>query len=57
MLASAALEILGGMSSFWLARTPAADALSSPWGARAFFADFPRKPDWLRFGLPANERA
>ena len=58
MLERAGLEIIGGTSLFRLARTPAADALFDHLGrAGIFVRTFPDNASWLRFGLPANERA
>jgi cobalamin biosynthetic protein CobC len=57
-LESAGLEIIGGTSLFRLTRTPEADVLFLHLGrAGIFVRAFPDNPDWLRFGLPANEAA
>jgi cobalamin biosynthetic protein CobC len=58
ILSGAALTIVGGTSLFRLVRTPPAGALFAHLGrAGIFVRAFPEHPDWLRFGLPANEDA
>jgi len=51
------LDIVGGTSLFRLLRTPAAQALFLHLGrAGIWVRAFPDQVQWLRFGLPANER-
>jgi cobalamin biosynthetic protein CobC len=58
ILERAGLEIVGGTSLFRLVQTPAADALFRHLGGAGIFVrSFPDNANWLRFGLPANERA
>jgi hypothetical protein len=57
LLASAGLEIFGGTSFFWPARTPGADARSSPWERRLLLADFRENPNCCASACPRNERA
>jgi cobalamin biosynthesis protein CobC len=53
-----ALTVIGGTSLFRLVQTPAAHALFQHLGqAGIWVRAFPDNADWLRFGLPANERA
>jgi cobalamin biosynthesis protein CobC len=53
-----ALTVVGGTSLFRLVQTPAANALFQHLGeAGIWVRSFPDNADWLRFGLPANERA
>src|ERR1700719_55146 len=57
ILARLALTVIGGTSLFRLVQTPAANALFQHLGqAGIWVRAFPDNPDWLRFGLPANER-
>jgi cobalamin biosynthetic protein CobC len=52
------LALVGGTNLFRLVRTPAAAALFAHLGrAGIFVRAFPEHPDWLRFGVPANEGA
>jgi cobalamin biosynthetic protein CobC len=56
-LAGSGLEIVGGMSLFRLARAPTARALFAHLGRAGIWTRaFPDNANWLRFGLPANER-
>ena len=58
VLISANLDIVGGTSLFRLARSAAAPALFEKLGrAGILVRRFPDHPDWLRFGLPADEPA
>jgi cobalamin biosynthetic protein CobC len=58
ILAGLALTVVGGTSLFRLTQTPAANALFQHLGhAGIWVRAFPDNPNWLRFGLPANERA
>jgi cobalamin biosynthesis protein CobC len=58
VLVSAGLDIIGGTSLFRLARTQAAPALFQRLGCAGILVRrFPDHPDWLRFGLPADEGA
>ncbi len=58
LLTSAGLEMIGDTSLFRLTRAPAADALFRHLGrAGILVRAFPERPDWLRFGLPADEAA
>jgi cobalamin biosynthesis protein CobC len=58
MLAGSALTVVGGTSLFRLAQTPAANALFQHLGhAGIWVRAFPDHDDWLRFGLPADQRA
>jgi cobalamin biosynthesis protein CobC len=58
ILTGAGLDILGGTSLFRLAQTPAANALFDHLGrAGILVRAFPENTSWLRFGLPANEKA
>jgi cobalamin biosynthesis protein CobC len=58
ILADLALTIVGGTSLFRLTQTPAANALFQHLGqAGIWVRAFPDHADWLRFGLPADERA
>jgi cobalamin biosynthetic protein CobC len=58
LLSGLALTVVGGTSLFRLTRTPAANALFRHLGhAGIWVRAFPDNPKWLRFGLPANERA
>jgi cobalamin biosynthesis protein CobC len=57
ILARLALTVVGGTSLFRLVQTPAATALFQHLGqAGIWVRAFPDNADWLRFGLPANER-
>jgi hypothetical protein len=53
LLASAGLEIFGGTSFFWRQERRGADAIITL-GAPASSCGLPRKPELLRFGLPAK---
>jgi cobalamin biosynthetic protein CobC len=56
-LTAAKLDIVGGANLFRLVRTPAAQALFHQLGSAGIWARaFPDHAQWLRFGLPANER-
>lgn len=56
VLAGAGLPVIGGTSLFRLAETPDAAALHERLGAAGILVrPFPAHPDWLRFGLPADE--
>jgi cobalamin biosynthesis protein CobC len=58
ILSGLALTVVGGTSLFRLVQTPAANALFQHLGhAGIWVRAFPDHPNWLRFGLPANERA
>jgi cobalamin biosynthesis protein CobC len=58
ILSGLALTVVGGTSLFRLVQTPAARALFQHLGhAGIWVRAFPDHPNWLRFGLPANERA
>jgi cobalamin biosynthetic protein CobC len=58
LLAQAGLTVVGGTSLFRLVRTPAAGTLFYRLGcAGVFVRRFDEHPDWLRFGLPADEAA
>jgi cobalamin biosynthesis protein CobC len=58
ILAGLALTVVGGTSLFRLTQTPAANALFQHLGqAGIWVRAFPDRGDWLRFGLPGNERA
>jgi len=58
ILSGLALTAIGGTSLFRLVQTPAANALFQHLGhAGIWLRAFPDQPNWLRFGLPANERA
>jgi cobalamin biosynthesis protein CobC len=58
ILSGLALTVVGGTSLFRLVKTPAANALFRHLGhAGIWVRAFPDHPNWLRFGLPANERA
>lgn len=58
MLSGAELDIVGGTDLFRLVRTPAASALFEHLGQAGIFVRvFRERADWLRFGLPANEKA
>jgi cobalamin biosynthetic protein CobC len=58
ILSGLALTVIGGTSLFRLVQTPAANALFQHLGhAGLWVRAFPDNPNWLRFGLPANERA
>jgi cobalamin biosynthesis protein CobC len=57
ILSGLALTVVGGTSLFRLAQTPAANALFQHLGqAGIWVRAFPDNANWLRFGLPANER-
>jgi cobalamin biosynthetic protein CobC len=58
LLIASGLKIVGGTDLFRLARMPAAGALFDHLGrAGIFVRAFAGRPDWLRFGLPANRAA
>ena len=58
MLAGLALTVVGGTSLFRLVQTPAANAVFQHLGhAGIWVRAFPDHGDWLRFGLPADQRA
>jgi cobalamin biosynthesis protein CobC len=58
VLAGLALTVVGGTSLFRLAQTPAANALFQHLGdAGIWVRAFPDHANWLRFGLPADQRA
>ncbi|MGH7246577.1 MAG: threonine-phosphate decarboxylase CobD [Pseudomonadota bacterium] len=58
ILAGAGLQIVGATILFRLARTSSAGELFHQLGRAGILARrFSDKPDWLRFGLPANEPA
>jgi cobalamin biosynthesis protein CobC len=57
ILLGSGLDILGGTSLFRLARAPDARALFHHLGHSGILVRaFPEHANWLRFGLPANER-
>jgi cobalamin biosynthetic protein CobC len=57
ILSGLALTVVGGTSLFRLVQTPAANALFQHLGqAGIWVRAFPDNANWLRFGLPANER-
>lgn len=57
-LAAAGLEVVGGTSLFRLARGGAAQDVFARLGrAGILVRRFAERPDWLRFGLPADEAA
>jgi cobalamin biosynthesis protein CobC len=56
ILAGAGLAIVGGTTLFRLVRSDAAEALFAHLGrAGILVRSFPDNPNWLRFGLPADE--
>ena len=56
VLAGAGLAIVGGTTLFRLVRSDAAEALFAHLGrAGILVRSFPDNPNWLRFGLPADE--
>jgi cobalamin biosynthesis protein CobC len=58
MLTGSGLKIIGGTSLFRLAQTLAAGALFEHLGRSGIWVRaFPDHPDWLRFGLPADDQA
>jgi cobalamin biosynthetic protein CobC len=58
VLRGASLDVIGGTNLFRLARMPAAAGLFDHLGrAGIWVRAFTDNKDWLRFGLPANERA
>jgi cobalamin biosynthesis protein CobC len=58
LLASAGLAINGGTALYRLADCPDAEALHGALARRGVLTRrFPRRPRWLRFGLPADEAA
>ena len=58
MLAANGLAIIGGTSLFRLARAPKANKLFRQLGRAGILVRiFPERPEWIRFGLPANESA
>jgi cobalamin biosynthesis protein CobC len=57
VLAGSGLEIIGGTSLFRLARAPMVSTLFAHLGCAGIWTRaFPDNANWLRFGLPANER-
>jgi cobalamin biosynthesis protein CobC len=57
ILSGLALTVVGGTSLFRLVQTPAANALFQHLGHSGIWVRaFPDHANWLRFGLPANER-
>ena len=57
MLVGSGLDIVGGTSLFRLVHTPAARALFHGLGGAGIWTRaFTENANWLRFGLPANER-
>ena len=55
-LVGAGLQIVGGTSLFRLVQTPSAPELFGHLGCAGIFVRrFVEQPNWLRFGLPANE--
>jgi cobalamin biosynthetic protein CobC len=57
VLSGLALAVVGGTSLFRLVQTPAANALFQHLGHSGIWVRaFPDNANWLRFGLPANER-
>jgi cobalamin biosynthetic protein CobC len=55
-LRAARLQIVGGTALFRLAQTPAAGALFDHLGRAGILTRrFAEHPNWLRFGLPADE--
>jgi cobalamin biosynthesis protein CobC len=58
LLTNSGLDIVGGTNLFRLVRTDAAGKLFDCLGrAGILVRRFPEQSDWLRFGLPANEKA
>jgi cobalamin biosynthesis protein CobC len=58
MLVANGFAIIGGTSLFRLARTPEANKLFRHLGRAGILVRiFPEQPEWVRFGLPANESA
>lgn len=58
LLAGAGLAILGGTALYRLADCPDAEALHGALARRGILVRrFPRRPRWLRFGLPADDAA
>jgi cobalamin biosynthetic protein CobC len=58
LLTDSGLDIVGGTNLFRLARTDAATELFHHLGrAGILVRRFTEQPQWLRFGLPANEKA
>ena len=58
ILTNSGLDIVGGTHLFRLARTNAASELFDHLGrAGILVRRFPKQPNWLRFGLPANAQA
>jgi len=58
ILGSSNLDVVGGTTLFRLVGTPAAKALFHHLGQAGILVRiFPDHPDWLRFGLPGNERS
>jgi cobalamin biosynthesis protein CobC len=56
ILREARLQIVGGTALFRLAQTPAAGELFERLGRAGILTRrFAERPDWLRFGLPADE--
>lgn len=58
ILGDAGLAILGGTSLFRLCTSPRAEEIDAALRAHGIYArNFPERPDWLRFGLPADRQA
>jgi cobalamin biosynthetic protein CobC len=58
LLTDSGLDIVGGTNLFRLMRTDAASELFHLLGSAGILVRrFPEQPQWLRFGLPANEKA
>jgi cobalamin biosynthesis protein CobC len=58
ILAANGFAVIGGTNLFRLARTPDANKLFRHLGRAGILVRiFPERPEWVRFGLPANESA
>lgn len=58
LLTESGLDVVGGANLFRLVRTDAANELFHHLGrAGVLVRKFPEQADWLRFGLPADEKA
>ncbi|MFD0917753.1 threonine-phosphate decarboxylase CobD [Pseudahrensia aquimaris] len=56
VLLNAKLEVVGGTDLFVLARHEKADAVAEALAAKHIAVrTFPRKPEWIRFGIPARK--